>query len=55
MGKGLAIVEHHVSTDAKFCEHSDPSDGFCERSLCGYRVMREKHGKRGTPIQRLPR
>ena len=55
MSKGLAIVEHHVSTDAKFCEHVHASDGFGERSLCAYCKMREKHGKRGTPIRRLPR
>lgn len=55
MCKGIAVVEHRVSTDAKYCEYDDPDDGFGERSLCRYCVTREKTGKRGTPIQRLPR
>ena len=55
MGKGIAVVEHHVSTDERFCEHHHASDGFGERSVCSYCAMRERHGKRGTPIRRLPR
>lgn len=55
MGKGIAVVEHRVSTDAKYCEHIRADDGFGERSLCRYCVTREKTGKRGTPIRRLPR
>ncbi len=55
MGKGIAVVEHHVSTDAKYCEHIHADDGFGERSLCSYCKIREKHGKRGTPIRHLPR
>lgn len=55
MGKGIATVEHFVSTHDKYCEYCDPSDGFGERSVCRYCAVRSKTGKRGTPIQYLPK
>lgn len=55
MSRGIAVVEHRVSTDLKYCEYNDPSDGFCERSVCRYYVTRIKTGKRGKAVKRLPR
>lgn len=55
MSKGIAVVEHHVSTHPKYCEYNAPDDGFGERSVCRYRVRREKTGKIGGAIKRYPR
>lgn len=55
MGKGIAVVEHRVSTNPKYCDYNDPSDGFGERSVCRYCVTRGKTGKRGQPVKQLPR
>lgn len=55
MSKGIAVVEHRVSTDPKYCEYNAPDDGFGERSVCRYRVTRIKTGKRGKAVKRLPR
>lgn len=55
MGRGIAVVEHKVSTHPITCEHDDPNDGFGERSVCFYCVPTWKTGKRGTSAKRLPR
>ena len=50
MGKGIAIVQHRVSTDPIFCVFSSPDDGFCEKSQCLYLKMRKKYGKHNEPL-----
>lgn len=55
MSKGIAVVEHRVSTHPKYCEYNVPDDGFGERSVCRYHVTRGKTGKRGDPVKQLPR
>ena len=52
---GVAVVEHQVSTDPAYCEHSHPDDGFCEHSLCAYMKHRDRHGKKGRIDRGLPR
>lgn len=52
---GIALVEHRVSTDAVYCEHSRPDDGFMEYSVCSYLKMRDRHGKKGRIDRGLPR
>lgn len=47
MGKGIAIVEHHVSTDPVYCTFDGPDDSFGMRSVCRYQVIRDKHGPGG--------
>lgn len=52
---GIALVEHHVSDDPVYCEHSHPDDGFMEYSLCSYLKNRDRHGKKGRIDRGLPR
>lgn len=52
---GIAVVEHQVSTNLRYCEYDGPDDGFGERSVCRYRVTRGKTGKRGEAIRQIPR
>lgn len=46
-------VEHEIPEDEKYCMEFGKG-GW--RTLCRYLKSRDRHGKRGTPIQRnLPR
>lgn len=55
MGYGIAFVAHKVSTDPEYCTHDAPDDGFMERSVCSYQVLRDRHGPKGKIERRLPR
>ena len=55
MSKGIAVVEHRVSTDPVFCTFDSPDDGFGERSVCAYQAYRDRHGKDGRIERHLPR
>ena len=55
MSKGIAVVEHQVSTDPVYCTFSSPDDGFMEKSVCAYQVYRDRHGAGGKIERHLPR
>jgi len=55
MGYGIAFVAHKVSTDPKYCTHDSPDDGFMERSVCSYQVLRDRHGPHRKIERKLPR
>lgn len=46
-------VEHHIASDPIYCRDGDSGGWY---NCCPYGKLRDRHGKRGTPIQRtLPR
>jgi len=55
VGKGVAVVEHRVSTDPVYCTFDSPDDGFGERSQCRYQKECDRLGKGGVIARRLPR
>lgn len=55
MSKGIAVVEHRVSTDPVYCTFSSPDDGFMEMSVCRYLTHRDRNGRGGKIERALPR
>ena len=55
MGKGVAVVEHRVSTDPVYCTFSSPDDGFMEKTVCNYQTYRDRNSRGGRIDRELLR